>query len=340
MSRRANPAVVGGFVLGALALVVAGVVYFGGAALFRERPQAVAYFDGSVNGLTVGAPVTWRGVRIGSVTGVRVDVDETSHVARIPVFMEFDPHKVHFVAGAHDLHIRDAVKAGMRAQLKLQSLVTGQLYVELEMHPETPIKLVGPNLTLVPEIPTIRSGFDVLAEALERLPLQQLGQTAIHALSSVDQLASGPELKELLVNLAASAQELSAFLKDVHSEVAPMANSVASASDAARETFKGAEALEDDARKALAGMQKTTDIADDQIVQVSIALRAALRDADQSLKDSQVALASMNSMISPNSPQRADINQIMRNLAIATQSLRSFADQLDRNPNALLLGRK
>lgn len=341
MSKKANPALIGSFVVGALALVVIAVVVLGGAELFRERPRAVAYFDGSVNGLTVGAPVTWLGVQIGEVTSVRMDFDANRRTVRIPVFMEFEPERINIVGGEESsIRIKDLVAKGLRAQLQLQSLVTGQLFVDLTMRPDTPVHLQGPSQFLVPEIPTVKSELDTLKEAIERLPLKELAETAIRTLSDTDKLVNSPEVKTLLTNIAASAQELQVTLDDVHRQVDPLSSSIQGTANAARDSFVGLQTVEKDASVTLGEFQKTAGTANVQVTKVAGEVQATLANADQTLREAQVALTSVNSLIGPTSQQRADIDQIMRNLAYATQSLRSFSEELERNPNALLTGKK
>ncbi len=341
MSKKANPALVGSFVIGAIALVIVVVVALGSADLFRSRPRAVAYFQGSVNGLAVGAPVTWLGVRIGSVTEVRMDFDATRRSVRIPVFMEFEPERVNIVDGDADtIKIKDLVSKGLRAQLQLQSLVTGQLYVDLTMRPDTPAHFQNSGTFMVPEIPTVKSDLDTLKEAIERLPLRELSETAMGTLANVDKLVTSPELKTLLTQLAASAQELQGTLQDVHGQVKPISGSIQGGASAIQAAAAGMQDVEKDMRTTLGEFQKTAATTNTQVEKVSQELRTALVSADQSFREAQVALAAVNSLIGPNSAQRSDLNQVMRNLTYASQSLRGFTDQLDRNPNALITGKK
>lgn len=341
MSKKANPALIGSFVVGALALVVAAVVGLGGAELFQSRPRAVAYFDGSVNGLAVGAPVTWLGVKIGTVTSVRMDFDANRRSVRIPVFMEFEPERINIIGGEQDyIRVKDLVAKGLRAQLQLQSLVTGQLFVDLTMRPDTPVHLQGPNQFLVPEIPTVKSELDTLKEAVERLPLKELGETAIMTLSNIDKLVTSPELKTLLVQLAASAQELQGTLHEVHGHIEPLAGSIQGGANAFRDSFVGLQDVEKDVHNTLGEFSKTAASTNVQIGRMSSDMHETLAAADQSFREAQVALVSMNSLISPTSQQRVDLDQILRNLAYASQSLRSFSEQLERNPNAILTGKK
>lgn len=341
MSKKANPALVGSFVIGAVALIVIAVVALGSADLFRSRPRAVAYFQGSVNGLDVGAPVTWLGVRIGSVTEVRMDFDATRRLVRIPVFMEFEPERVNIIGGdAETIKIKDLVNKGLRAQLQLQSLVTGQLYVDLTMRPDTPAHMESAGGFLVPEIPTVKSELDTLKETVERLPLRELGETAMTTLSNVDKLVTSEQLKTLLTQLAASAQELQGTLQDVHGQVKPIAGSIIGGANAIGAAANGMQDVSNDLRTTLGDVQKTVAATNGQIQRMGSDLHTALLSADQSFREAQVALAAVNSLIGPSSAQRADLNQVMRNLTYTSQSLRSFTDQLDRNPNALITGKK
>src|SRR5262245_31621951 len=159
MSRRANPAAIGAFVVGALALVVVGLVVWGGVNLFQRPLKVVMYFDESVNGLAVGAPVSYRGVKLGTVTAIRAEVGTT----RIAVFAELDPSSLAKQPGRFDAReaLARAIRNGLRAQLGLQSIVTGQLFVSLVILPDTEPVTVGlePAVMEIPTVPTLLQQF-------------------------------------------------------------------------------------------------------------------------------------------------------------------------------------
>jgi paraquat-inducible protein B len=90
----AKPAVIGAFVLGGLGLGVVAILMFGGGQFFTRTVHAVAYFQGSVAGLEVGAPVTFRGVRVGAVTRIAVNLNLKDLTARIPVYLDLKPSQV------------------------------------------------------------------------------------------------------------------------------------------------------------------------------------------------------------------------------------------------------
>ena len=138
MSKKANPTLIGVFVVGALVLAVAGVLVFGRGNLFSEKRRYVLFFDESIKGLTVGAPVMFRGVPIGSVTGIKLCFDSQDMSMATPVFIETEPDRIQRI-GERPLASRilekrrqkeimdRLIQKGLRAQLQTESLVTGRL---------------------------------------------------------------------------------------------------------------------------------------------------------------------------------------------------------------------
>ena len=186
----ARPAVVGAFVLGGLALAVAAILFFGGTRLFAPTTRAVVFFEGSVAGLDIGAPVTFRGVRVGSVQHVALHLS-TDGRARIPVTVELLPGQV--ILEGEEVRrgtgLERLVAAGLRAQLVMQSFVTGQLRIDLDFRPGTPATTVAADTGGLPQIPALPSDFERLRATLSEVPVQDLAQTAQRVLHSVERLA-------------------------------------------------------------------------------------------------------------------------------------------------------
>ena len=143
MSKQANKTVIGIFVVVAIALVVAAVLILGSGKFFKQTLKAVCYFEGSVGGLNIGAPVVFRGVRIGSVTDVILRFDTKKLVFVIPVYIEIEPDKFS-VIGVRPKQLGENLKTfidrGLRASLETQSIVTGQMQVGLDFKPDKPAK--------------------------------------------------------------------------------------------------------------------------------------------------------------------------------------------------------
>jgi paraquat-inducible protein B len=130
-----RPVAVGSFVLGGLALAVIGVLVFGGTRLFTRTIPVAVVFEGSVAGLAVGSPVTFRGVQIGAVTQISVHVRALNEAPVIPVILDLEPSRISWPSGRSMRNyygLKHAIELGLRAQLSSVSLVTGQLDVELD----------------------------------------------------------------------------------------------------------------------------------------------------------------------------------------------------------------
>lgn len=179
---------VGAFVLGGIALGVAAILLFGGTRLFSTNLVVLVHFQNSVAGLTAGAPVTLRGVKVGTVRSMKVYIKLPDLVPVIPVILEIQPSQISWTdgsLGANPGGIEGAVKAGLRAQLATQSLVTGQLNVDLDFHPDTPATLIGSTGSM-PEIPSIPSDFQHLKNQITDLNLPELTDKARSALTGIE----------------------------------------------------------------------------------------------------------------------------------------------------------
>lgn len=330
MSKKANPTIVGAFILGAVALTVAAVAVFAKGSLFQQRPRAVAYFDGSVRGLNVGAPVSLRGVPVGQVAGIRIDLDVENLQTFIPVYLEFDPESIRRVGtGPSDAPLlAEAVRKGLRAQLAAQSFVTGQLLVELDMLPDTPARFVGEDMS-VPEIPTIPSDIEQLKGVLVRLPLQDLVASALKTVNDLDAVLTSPAIPATLSSLASIAADTHELMASLPEEKKRVLAQVMDVLGGAGDTLP-------ELRQTLSGAREVLKTTNDTIAP---SLRATLRAAEGAMRQAEKTLASTDGLIGANSPQRVDLNETLRNLSAASRSLRSLSDQLDRKPNSIIVGR-
>jgi len=177
MTRRANPTLIGIFILGAVGLALIATLLLSGGDLFEKRREVMMYFDGAAQGLQVGAPVVFLGVKVGTVKQIQLGLNESSQQFMVPVRAELDPNAVHGNGGdkidlGDPVITQELVDRGLRAQLQMKSLLTGQLYVDLDFHPEKPAHLLGlrPKIS---EIPTIPTTVQELSRRLENFPMEK-----------------------------------------------------------------------------------------------------------------------------------------------------------------------
>lgn len=179
MKKETNPKILGAFVLIAIGLLVFTVIFFGANQLFRERHPYVMFFDSSLNGLQEGAAIKFRGINVGRVTNIKVILDHKTRDLFMPVYVELTPDSITEInldekAQQHDI-MKEMIQHGLRARLALQNMITGMLYIELDFHENTPIKLVSKDDSHM-EIPTIPSKTEELSGMLST------GQAALEAI--------------------------------------------------------------------------------------------------------------------------------------------------------------
>ena len=318
-----RPAVVGGFILGALGLGVAAILFFGGVQLFATKSRVVVFFNESVAGLDVGSPVTFHGVRVGAVKSIAIQFATSTMTARFPVDLELQPDQITWegmrLSGSVSERYDQLVRAGLRAQLAVQSLVTGQLRVDLEFRPGTPAQLVGTS-TSVPEIPTIPSELGQLRNELTNLPLRELADAAQRALAAINRLSD-----------------------HLDSRIGPLFDSAERAADSATRTLEAADQavrrIEGDAATALHDLDALLIDGRRQLDARGGELSRVLADSDRSVRQAEALIVALNGLAERRSAFRDDLEATIRDLAASASSLRNFAETVERNPNALLMGR-
>jgi paraquat-inducible protein B len=351
MRKRANPAVIGGFVVGAVALIVIGVLLLGGGRFLTEQRTYVLYFEDSVEGLSVGAPVTQQGVRIGSVSDIQVQYLPRTGEFRVPVFIDIEPGRVKDVGVGDkpregEAFIKFLIERGLRAQLHLDSLVTGQLSVQLGFHPGTPVRLVGGE-GKVPEIPTIPTAFDQvsakvqsLVERIEQLPLDQLFAHVLRTVQGLDQLVNAPELSAVLRSLDHTLTTLQQLISRVDGQVPGLLDEVGGTATATR--------------TLLTDVQQLVRHVDGRVTPLADGVEETLRTARATLRDGQQFLRHVDGRVARLADGLEDTSKVaqktldqaqrrlddpLQEVTAAARAIRVLADYLERNPNALLFGK-
>ena len=320
---------VGTFALGALALVVATVLWLSGNSLFRKQTLAQIYFQGGVAGLYVGAPVTFRGVPVGQVEDIGIEVDQRSLDARIPVRIRLNPDSVRFEAadGQTPPSLDTLVKRGLRAKLVAQSFVTGQKLIDLDFIEEA-APPPAPRGNRYPEIPAVRDRFEALFDQVAQLPL-----------------------RETVEDLRATLQVLNATLSEtrdtVHSARQALDGVAKQATGLATEgqrTLRAATAAMDELRTgaaaSLASANRLLDASRETVTAAQPELQATLRSARAAAETAQLAMRRVNELAEPGAPLRADLDGAVRDLSQAARSLREFSELIEEQPNAVIFGRR
>lgn len=331
MKPRQHPLRVGLFAIGALLLLLGGVIAVSGGRLLAQREVAELYFPGSVYGLQPGAPVVFRGVRVGSVASVNV-VDQGPAGFAVPVRVEIDRSMfMRSEASGEPPPLQALVQRGLSAKLATQSLLTGLLYVDLDIGPAPN---PAPAAAVPVRIPTAGRPQGWQAQ-LDAVDFKQLAADVAAAAAAAKQLLADPALRQAAVQMAQAGESLARAGNTLDKRLPPLADgvqaTVGKAGDAAVALAAAAQQLGRAAEQvgAAAGRAQSLLAPDSPLL-------ASVRQAAEQLGQSAIAL------------QRAaaDDGTLMQNLdgtlaemKRASRSVRELAELLERHPEALLRGK-
>jgi len=321
---KANPKAIGAFVVGGVALLLAGIVTFGSFKFFEQRLPIVMYFEGNMTGLDVGAPVVFRGVRIGTVTDVTLHFNSNTRRTVIPVHAEIEPDRFSVegeLKGGGN--IAPLVRDGLRAQLAAQSMLTGKLLVQLDLQPEYPANFVGDGKG-APEIPTVPSAMEQLQEGVEGV------------LKKIQDMP----LAELTKDLRSLVQDADAAVKSL--DARSFADAGAQAADAIREVrglIANVNQRVDMLAPASESAIKNTDQMMVELQKRLVEARPLLATLQRTADSADRLMTNANGVIDPSSPLYRELVATLREFGNTARSVRALADDLERNPDSLVFGK-
>lgn len=263
--------------------------------IYLTKRRYLMVFTGSVRGLSIGAPVLLNGIEIGRVLDIQLRFDPDNLSFSIPVLVEIEPeritldHESERVMDQDPTMVGRLVAAGLRGQLKTGSLLTGQLYIELDFHKDAPPARLTQqgNYQVVPTVPapieTITNQVKDILGKVDAFPIEQIASELTATLGSIRALVTSPGLNQAIGDLEQTLAELQSLAGQLDNSIAP---------------------------EVLA-----------------------------TLNDTHAVVANINGLIGPDAPLNVEAVRTMREISAAARSVRTFADYLDRHPEALLRGK-
>jgi paraquat-inducible protein B len=351
MSKQANKTAIGVFVVGAVVMAVAAIIVFGSGKFFTKSNFFVAYFKGSVKGLRVGAPVVFRGVKIGEVTQIRLYSNRKDMTIEIPVILKVEPDSFRNIGQRMETdekkYFAELIKMGLRAQMELQSFVTGQQMINIDFFPDTPVNLKGEEgIDLgedIYEVPTIQTFQQKIGKTIEEVPIGELVESLKNSLKGIESFVTSEELAKSLHYFEQTMKDTRNLMRHVDEKIDPLFADI-------NQTLKNAQAMlrnvdsqvdplagsimrtSDDARKLVNNVNKQVRPIQADLAKTAKSLRAALDTAEDALEE-------VDGLVSENSEFRYQIDIFLREITLMARSLRSFAEYLERNPDALIRGK-
>lgn len=308
MAKQASKMMIGVFLIIALFLLAASLVVFGSGKFFKKTQKFVLYFDESVNGLDVGAPVRFKGVTVGSVISIIIVADSAKHQADIPVIIEIDLDRFELHEAGQTVDPQNnmpiLIKDGFRGMLTMQSLITGKLLIELDFYPDTPVNLKNINKRYT-EIPTLPSTTSKLARALDKLDLEAVQKKLESALEGIAELTKNPDLAASIMHLKETLRDARKLVNRVDRQVDPLAKET-------KQTVKDIGKLARNLDGRVGGVATSLD----------------------------KTLSSARGVISEDSPLVVDLQNTLKEISAMSRSIRELADYLEQHPETLIRGKK
>ena len=305
--------------VGSFALLVAAILVVGSGSLFKKPQRFVCLFPGNVNGLKVGAAVKFRGVPIGSVEEIKLSLTPSEGTLRpdlkelrLPVIIGVDPSMLTRQGGTGQALGRpgfeDLVARGLRAQLNTESILTGLLYVDLDLHPNSKLTFaLVPGSGDLREIPTVPTTIEALQEQateaiakLGQIDFKELVASLTDAADSIKQLTGSPSLKAAIDGLKQDSANLD---------------------------------------RTLTSVRMAVDNANRKIDPLVTSVQTSSVEANATMKETRESLVEFRSMLEPDSPLYVRLSDTLDQLSDTTQALGQLADYLNRNPSALVRGK-
>jgi len=314
MAKQASRMMIGGFVVLAVIIMAASLVVFGSGKFFKKTVKCVLYFDESIKGLNVGAPVLFQGVQIGSVTSIVLKVDPVKLHPQIPVFIEYEPEKFQ-VGEQYRKTFRDPrkniaklIEKGLRAQLVMQSFITGQLMIEIDFFPASAVCYAPAQIDKEYKdyilIPTCPSTSAKLAQALEKLDLKGIEKNLNSALDGIAQFVNNPDLSASVRALKDTLQDARKLVTRVDRQVDP---------------------LSDDVKKTVKEFGKLAANVDSRVGGVATGL--------------DTTMSAAKGVLSQDSPLMVALENTMQEISAMSRSIRQLTNYLEQHPEALIRGK-
>jgi paraquat-inducible protein B len=325
MSKTASPTMIGVFTLIGLILAGLTLVFLGAGKFMTRTHEVLMYFEKSANGLLVGSDVRFGGVRIGKVKSISVLVDREANRKIIPVVVELAEKDLRFIGsnegGGIDFSsfegVAKAVRQGLRAGMKQQSLVTGQLYIEFDIIPGTPgFVYYNKSKPPHPVVPTVGTEMDELIAGISN---------GIQKFNSLDLESAIGDLRKALATADRQIAELN--MKQISDNLVSVTGDL--------RAFTGNGKLE----AALAKLEAAAVQIEQLSQKANTGIDPLLAEIHTGLARIDEATREISEFSNPRSPVLLRLQNVLQETERATRALKELSNDLKRDPKSILSGK-
>jgi paraquat-inducible protein B len=309
---------IGAFIVGAIGLIFIALLFFSGGRFFSEKERVIMYFEGSVQGLQVGAPVKLKGVELGQITDIQINFQNDNKtivnaVTADLVLKRINSKGVRINSGFFD----EAIKNGLRAQLNFQSFLTGLLYVELDFYPDTQVKLYGLQNDYR-ELPTVATQFQELSKSFAEMDIKGMVTHIDEFAIELNRIVKSGEIQTTIKNVNRAAVSIEKTSTNIDVRITQLSQNI--------------EKTRAEIDKLLAELNtKTPELAN--------AIDKSLKDLRYSLEQVNKTAAAIDSTVSEDAPLMNQLNTTLNEISRSAQAFRNLTETLEQQPESLLRGK-
>ncbi len=310
--------VIGAFIVGALLLVFIALLFFSGGQLFSHKERVIMYFEGSVQGLQIGAPIKLKGVVLGEITDIQINFQSDDKNILTAVTAELALQRINRKGANVDQEFFEgAIQRGLRAQLNFQSFLTGLLYVELDFFPTMPAHLYGFQNDVL-ELPTVGTEFEEISKNLQDLNIKGVINNLEKLSANIAKLVESGTVEKTLgsVKTAADAidQPAISFRTDIN-------------------------AISQELTKTSSELNTLLITLNTQAPAISLNLNNTLTQLQQSLAQFNDTAQTLDTTFAEDSPLVYQLNRTLKDVSRSANALRDLSDTLEEQPESLLRGK-
>jgi paraquat-inducible protein B len=318
MSNKQNSVAIGAFIIGAIVIAIVIVLFVSGSGIGQDRDRVVMVFDGSVKGLSVGAPVALRGVEIGQVSDIDLIFDTETIDVIMVVEAEIRSDNIQRRGQNEGDFIEEMIARGLRAQLNTQSLLTGLLYIQMDFHPNSDLILATIN-SPYRQIPTIPTDLQRLSREFESVDFSALASNLQTMAVGLTVFVTDDSFQQLPATLHATLSEIKTFSARLNAQLETSGPTLNKLLNTAEATFASAN---------------------NEIPTFSKSAASALSSLEHTLENFDQTLQEIDHLIADDSSTRYQLDSALKELSLAGRAIQLLAKTLEEQPEAILRGLK
>jgi paraquat-inducible protein B len=318
-SHKNTSLLIGAFLVGVAVLVFTALLFFSDGQMFSSQKRVVMYYQGSVQGLQIGAPIKLKGVVLGEIVDIQINFENDNQPVMTAVTGDLVLSQISQKGTeVDDTFLMESINNGLRAQLNYQSILTGQLYVELDFFPDTLITLYKLQDDFL-ELPTVATDFEKISKDLQALNVQGLASSFESLIFKVNKFVASGKIEETFDSINSAAKSVDKAALNLDSEFVELSKNLNATSIELSHLLKTLN-------------QKAPEMTK-QLNQNLVVLQKSL---DQFNRTAQT----LNHTFSEDAPLVYQLNTTLQDISESAKAFRILSETIEQQPEAIWRGKQ